>query len=1592
MRRLKLQCIIVFILGFLFLVRQSDAFGQGNKFTPVTPEAAALTKMVNYPMNYNTGIPDIRIPFYEINVGGVKLPIELVYHAGGFRINEQATRVGLGWSLSSDLQITRSVNGVDDLMSNGYINDHSITSYDPSCPSCNYPSTGQELYFLATGEKEGAPDKFNYKLLNKSGSFYFQKNSTGTGYTVVPVPYNNIDIRFNSGQFIITDDDGTKYYFGEPGTGDVYQLLAKGMEVSGAGTDGTCFNCVRSSWKCNRIISAQGVEEISFVYENKSVSTYRSYYDYVEYYDSDPCGPWDHPYYKANQNPLNLSTTYNGTPAFYKLSSPKYLVSYANRGSAYLHLPYLDAGDNIVDAVFEQAKSTNVSATNLHGLSVSEIRFRGGKVQFNGKDKLNYIRVLDANNNEVKSMHFFQSYTTAVYDNASKTYNGAGFQGTRYLDSVHIKNGTELAERYALAYESKFCFGNHLKGHDAWGYPNSSTVEIAYALATSTDIFSLGNISVNQDRFFRDKDSWDGCANFVTNKVVEIPGDDFAEMPDSNAMRKGMLKRITYPTGGYTEFDFEPNRYTEYFGINGNPDSLQMLSGGLRIRNIYKYNAGSQLAEHRHFEYGRSENGSGLLMSRPDVVIDQNTPYYRPLGYLQEMAYLQTTNPEITCNDKSCLQIFIIDKKTTYQAASALDYTYESGAPVYYEEVTEYNQDIGSKTGKVVYEYYAPSTFNTWPAINHYGNNRIEGTNISWLKSDALMGAQKSIRYYQTTAAGNAGNNFTNTYKLILQKEFTYTRYLEPEQVRVTYAFMNTSYTVVAGDFSGNPWDLYETNSYFSNSGISPARNDFNYGVYGIPVGCLLPETVKETTYADGGSNQTVTSYQYGHLPYLNASKIIISNSKGEVIEKQFRYPYNFLGTAIYDTMLARNIIGAKVEEVEINTTLGNKELLRQKNEYKRFAIGAGVIAPEYIKHSVNGGALETEMHYDEYDQYGNVLQQTGRDGVPVSYLWGYQYAYPVAVLKGRSYASIPASYKSNTGIINPTDQSSLHSLLTSLNNTGEFANFYIYRPLVGLARAIDPTGRTTYYEYDAFGRLSLVKDEDGNILKRICYNYAGQVTDCGSGHAAAGSAQWIATGNTRCVKDGSNNNTGYQEREERDNNTISSTYNQVRWVNMGSNTSTCPLPYNGAQWVVTGNTRCVKDGSNNNTGTQEREERDNNATSATYNQLRWVNTGTNTTACPLPSGTAPNWQATGNTRCVKDGSNNNTGTQEREERDNNTSSGTYNQVRWVSTGTNTTACPLPSGGGPDWQATGELRCEKSGLSNTGNQEGKEVDMNPSSSTYNEVRWVITGVNTTSCPMPEWQFTHEVRCQKANGTNTGHQEQKEVDINTSSPSYGQIRWVDTGLDATSCPVGVNYLSYWNPTGTTYTATLTQVPSGQVFSGTAVPTGPTIGATLISNLPIGNYDVSVTPIGGTGPVSKFSLELYSSVINYTGTTFTASNLPFTSNTQLRIDPPYQCSFVSAPGFTLSGGMNCSGGVTTMDLTITNSAQFTAGDTKKIGTYSCCRPTTTFKSIMIEVNGKNWVLYFYKNGDIYLSYPNANLPAGTTQTFTGLQFNQ
>jgi YD repeat-containing protein len=54
----------------------------------------------------------------------------------------------------------------------------------------------------------------------------------------------------------------------------------------------------------------------------------------------------------------------------------------------------------------------------------------------------------------------------------------------------------------------------------------------------------------------------------------------------------------------------------------------------------------------------------------------------------------------------------------------------------------------------------------------------------------------------------------------------------------------------------------------------------------------------------------------------------------------------------------------------------------------------------------------------------------------------------------------------------------------------GALMTTYTYEPLVGTTTQSDASGKITYYSYDGLGRLHMIQDQYGNILKRYDYEY----------------------------------------------------------------------------------------------------------------------------------------------------------------------------------------------------------------------------------------------------------------------------------------------------------------------------------------------------------------------------------------------------------------------------------------------------------------------------------------------------------------------
>jgi hypothetical protein len=281
------------------------------------------------------------------------------------------------------------------------------------------------------------------------------------------------------------------------------------------------------------------------------------------------------------------------------------------------------------------------------------------------------------------------------------------------------------------------------------------------------------------------------------------------------------------------------------------------------------------------------------------------------------------------------------------------------------------------------------------------------------------------------------------------------------------------------------------------------------------------------------------------------------------------------------------------------------------------------------------------------------------------------------------------------------------------------------YNPLRGITDQCDVNNRIVYYEYDGFGRLLRVRDDEKNIIKQYDYRYR---------VPANNGPVWQAISTTRCKPCAGNSNysTNILQNGQIDINPNSNTYGDTAWIDAGTSGS-CVIT---ADWQYTAMSRCQTI-NGESTGAVEREKRDVNLCSPSYSQTIWEFFGTDCAICP----TNPDWQPTGSYRCAKDANNVNTGRRERQEiNQRNCSSVPLHTFRWVDDSEACVGCPLPE----NWQATGNTRCQKNQYnSNTSYQEIEQQNLAACVPAY---RWVLGTSNTTACPLCVKCFGENRRC------------------------------------------------------------------------------------------------------------------------------------------------------------------------------------------------------------------------------------------------------
>lgn len=248
-----------------------------------------------------------------------------------------------------------------------------------------------------------------------------------------------------------------------------------------------------------------------------------------------------------------------------------------------------------------------------------------------------------------------------------------------------------------------------------------------------------------------------------------------------------------------------------------------------------------------------------------------------------------------------------------------------------------------------------------------------------------------------------------------------------------------------------------------------------------------------------------ITRYQYNQYVGI-PTEITVNDSQDITLKTKQYYVDGYITEdpqAMYRTKLFGKFIinnPYKKERFKNNILLST-----QKINYRHW--DNNIVLPETIQTSKGTAPLEDRIVYHKYDDKGNSVEISKKDGTKIYYVWGYHKTQPIAKIEGYTDAQITAvQTKIKTAVTASNSDTSrcldsdncnekvLRDKLTLLRNSFTSTNTQVttstYDPLIGVTSMTDPKGYTIYYEYDEFNRLKQVKDADGNILSNNQYNY----------------------------------------------------------------------------------------------------------------------------------------------------------------------------------------------------------------------------------------------------------------------------------------------------------------------------------------------------------------------------------------------------------------------------------------------------------------------------------------------------------------------
>lgn len=1023
----------------------SELWGKSPSYVeniiPPSPNVAQAVRYADYPVSYCLGTTDVSIPLYTVKCRELSLPLGLSCHTGGIKVDEVAGVAGLGWNLDAGGVITREIVYMPD----EYQSEYGMPGdfFKMMSPleirrrlneNLEDPTVLEYFRAVTQNRNDAGYDRYRYNFCGHSGSFVIDRTkSDRIGQVVV----NNFRIipAADRNSFTITTDDGAEYYF------SVREQVAKRhVESQSAVSD----YYAPDAWYLSRIVSFNKTDTIRLEYAQ--APTWKKV---------------------VSSTVMTMSGTV-GADNYVELEPPVQTVNSVE----YKYKPHILTG----------------------------IRFRGGSVAFAYDDegeKVNHRPDLAGENLRDEVFNYPKKLRSIVVrNNSGDIIRRAEFTMGRFgndkricLSALKVYSGTVLDESYKFTYNNPTASVNRFS-QDFFGYFNGEPNPSLNPIRSYADFFS--------DTFPGRRYSF---AHARTFSLAQI---------DRNGAR--------------TVFEYEPSRYTDA--------SRGDVSIGLRIKSIGTYN-GNTLVRRRELDYDDAQCtidfsavDKSFYISRgaDSYLVNATDLRYKVSVSVYEHSVAPGAAPE---NARICYgRVSETVSDGTASNTVKTEYIYDCDP-----DKNRYVATGGKLDTCILHEKFSQTNF----ASNDGRYSGYAGEIRGYFKERPQFFnnlTEKNI--YKTNSAGQ--------YELVSRTVNKYRRSVSSD-VLTDFFIRHLGEGGTSAEPGLHPGGGDTTNPDDDGGFIIPikpvdpqqnakhANNFYFFHVYSDAANSSRVYDSRQTDYLPSGEALTRDKFEYtrqttydvwpapesresagdifdGEIELANGSESFQSGQMhrhsvvcdGTIYRYNYLYPETYALLAPYDRMIARNNltapVGTELVKRENAFTVHPDNIYRKGRYtgYDTFVVGGdSLVMPRLVVERL-GNETVRQQEMLRYGEKGNVLEMR-EDGLsPVCYLWGYEYAYPVAEIRNADYDDVIRAVGGAEAVGQIARSAQLgdeqYALLLSLRHClpGASVRIFRYIPLVGVCEAVDPSGRVTHYKYDDAWRLRLVCDDEGEPVESYEY------------------------------------------------------------------------------------------------------------------------------------------------------------------------------------------------------------------------------------------------------------------------------------------------------------------------------------------------------------------------------------------------------------------------------------------------------------------------------------------------------------------------